>query len=95
MAWLMTPGTGEELPTLEETAHRPAWMARAQCRGEDRALFFPRAGAKASDVAKARAICGICPVRVDCLEHARKDPDMAGIWGATTARERRRQRSVA
>src|ERR1035441_10662444 len=95
LSWLMAPGIGEELPTLEEIAHRPAWMTRAQCRGEDRALFFPRVGAKASDVAKARAICGICPVRVDCLAYARTDPDTGGIWGGTTQRERRKLRVVA
>jgi WhiB family redox-sensing transcriptional regulator len=95
VAWLMTPGIGEELPSLEEVAHRPPWMKRAQCRGEDLSLFFPVVGARATDIAKARAICGICPVRTDCLEQARKDPYTAGIWGATTARERRKQRSVA
>jgi len=41
----MTPGIGEQLPSLEELTHRPAWMARAQCRGEDTALFFQPVGA--------------------------------------------------
>ena len=30
LSWLMAPGVGEELPSLEEIAHRPAWMERAQ-----------------------------------------------------------------
>jgi hypothetical protein len=61
--WLMAPGIGEALPSLEELAHRPGWMKRAQCRGEDPGLFFPSVGANA---AKARTICAICPVRSEC-----------------------------
>jgi hypothetical protein len=55
----MTPGIGEQLPSFEELTHRPAWMARAQCRGEDTALFFQPVGASTTAMAKVRAICGI------------------------------------
>jgi WhiB family redox-sensing transcriptional regulator len=90
--WLMTPGVGEQLPTLEEIAHRPAWMVRAQCRGEDTALFFPAVGVS---VARARVICSICPVRQECLNYARADVDTAGVWGGATQQERRKLRGVA
>ncbi len=92
VAWLMTPGIGEELPDLEDLAHRPGWTKRAQCRGEDRALFFPALGANA---AKARAICSICPVQRECLAYALADPESAGVWAGLTERERRKLRSVA
>ena len=92
LSWLMAPGVGEELPSLEEVAHRPAWMKRAQCRGEDLDLFFPALGASST---RAKAICSICPVRSECLDYARRDADTAGIWGGTSPRERRKQRSVA
>jgi WhiB family redox-sensing transcriptional regulator len=89
---MMTPGMGEELPSLEEIAHRPAWMKRAQCRGEDRSLFFPSLG---GNTAKAGAICSSCPVRQECLAYALADPESAGVWGGVTERDRRKLRSVA
>lgn len=92
VAWLTTPGIGEELPDLEDLAHRPGWTKRPQCRGEDPALFFPSVGANA---AKARAICSLCPVRPECLAYALADPESAGVWGGISERERRKLRSVA
>ena len=92
-AWMMsTTSFDQALPSLEELAHRPGWMARAACRGEDTALFFPTLGGNA---ARARVICSICPVRSDCLAYARTDADTGGIWGGTTQRERRGMRVVA
>ena len=93
-AWMMSATSRDQaLPSLEDLAQRPAWMKRAQCRGEDRALFFPALGEKA---AKARAICSICPVRQECLSYALADPESAGVWGGTAERERRKlARSVA
>ena len=69
-----------------------AWMERAQCRGEDRALFFPSLG---RDPVKAKVLCSICPVRQECLDYAVADAEIVGIWGGTSARERRRMRVVA
>jgi WhiB family redox-sensing transcriptional regulator len=38
----------------------------------------------------ARALCGGCPVTAACLELALRIPAGAhGLWGATTARDRR------
>lgn len=88
----MTPGTGEELPSIEDLA-RPAWMKRAACRGEDPAVFFPSVGGNA---AKARVICASCPVQQECLAYALADPESAGVWGGISERERRKlARSVA
>jgi hypothetical protein len=36
----------------------------------------------------AKATCGVCPVRVDCLAAGMDEP--AGVWGGLTARERQR-----
>ncbi len=90
IAWLMTPGIGEQLPTPDDLAHRPAWMKRAQCRGVDRDLFFPDHGVKGT---RARMICWSCPVRQECLDFAMANPQMAGIWGGTTERERQKTRA--
>lgn len=76
--WLMTPQVMEDFPSLDDLTSRPAWMKRAQCRGQDPALFFPTLGA---NVAKARALCSSCPVRAECLDYALADPESAGVWG--------------
>jgi WhiB family redox-sensing transcriptional regulator len=91
----MTPGIGEELPDLEDLAHRPAWMKRAACRGEDPALFFPARGVNAATMARARGVCAGCTVREECLDYASASVDTMGVWGGTTEGDRRKQRSVA
>jgi WhiB family redox-sensing transcriptional regulator len=86
--WLMTPG-GPDLPTIDDFLRRPAWMARAACRGTGTDAYFPTVGAT---VAPARAVCAGCPVREPCLAYALADPELAGVWGGTSARERDRIR---
>ena len=67
------------------------WMSRGSCRQMDPELFFPvAAGAlRASrQAATAKAVCGRCAVRADCLSYALEImPE--GIWGGTTQDERR------
>ncbi|NIR37006.1 MAG: WhiB family transcriptional regulator, partial [Actinobacteria bacterium] len=38
---------------------------------------------------KAKAICQVCPVQVDCLEFAMEIREPYGIWGGLTETERR------
>ena len=38
---------------------------------------------------KAKAICGACAVRAECLEYALKTDQEHGIWGGLTEAERR------
>lgn len=71
---------------------RPGWMERAACRGEDTDAFLIERGPR-TDV--ARAICAVCPVHAACLRYALDDPDLVGIWGGTTSRERREIRRSA
>lgn len=66
------------------------WRRSAKCRGEDPDTFFPVSGELLDDV---KAICAGCPVRDDCLEHALTHREAFGIWGGTSARERRRLRA--
>ena len=65
------------------------WMQHGACVGEDPDLFFPSEGGPAT---KAKAICAVCPVRVECLTFAVSEPISFGIWGGLTPRERRRVR---
>ncbi len=39
---------------------------------------------------KAKAICGLCGVRVECLEFALASREPDGIWGGLNPRQRRR-----
>lgn len=64
-----------------------AWQNRAACRGIDTDIFFPISDEEAGP---AKAVCGACPVREACLEHALADREREGVWGGATERERRR-----
>lgn len=79
---------------VAELVHRPAtpFSDRAVCRGHDPALWFPPNGV---NVDRARAICSTCPVVGECLSFAIADESLTGVWGGTTARERRQLRRHA
>lgn len=79
------------LVDIEQWLARPAWMARAACRGmaaRDDVFFPPRGEA----TGPAKAICRGCPVRFDCLDYAMINGERHGIWGGLSERERRRLR---
>ena len=82
----------QSLPEVSVPSGPPAWMKRGACRGEDRAMFFPGLG---KTTTAARAICSNCSVRQECLEYALADTELAGVWGGTSDRERRKLRSAA
>jgi WhiB family redox-sensing transcriptional regulator len=76
------------------------WRKRAACRDQPMRLFFAETGyASVRSAAEARHICNACPVREECLQYALSDPDIYGIWGGLTRKERlaerRRQRRDA
>jgi hypothetical protein len=45
------------------------WRKRGACRGIDVEIFYPPTEEEV-DAAAAKAVCGECPVRQACLEHA-------------------------
>ncbi len=62
----------------------------AACANEDPELFFPEGAAGRSvKVAQAKQICATCPVAVQCLQFAISNEIVDGIWGGTTASERK------
>lgn len=77
----------EQFVTSPSQEDERPWAARAECRGEDPALFFP---ASDDDPSTALAVCARCPVRQECLEYALEARERFGIWGGTTERQRRR-----
>lgn len=71
------------------------WMLRAACLGVPPHIFFP---AKGESTAAAKAACGGCPVRSDCLDYALRQRIEHGVWGGLSEPERdalRRERGAA
>ena len=64
-----------------------SWRQRGACRGLDPDIFYPPTDDEAD---AAKTVCVKCPVREPCLEFALRTREAEGIWGGTTARERRR-----
>ena len=66
---------------------KSTWRDQSACRGLDPEIFYPPSDEEAEE---AKAVCGICPVRQMCLEHALAFRERDGVWGGLTERERRR-----
>jgi len=67
------------------------WRHKAACKDEDAELFFPvgESGPAKAQADRAKAVCGPCPVRAECLNGAVDEGDDWSIRGGTTAKERR------
>jgi WhiB family redox-sensing transcriptional regulator len=70
------------------------WQAKAACRGPQSSVFFPpshfeRKDEKEAREARAKAICGGCPVRRPCLDYALRIREPHGIWGGLNEVERK------
>ena len=64
---------------------RGGWRADAACREHPEVDFFPQ---DSYGVALAQRVCADCPVRLDCLEWALARPELHGVWGGRSERER-------
>ena len=60
------------------------------CMGSDSELFFSE---NIAEIKQAREICVSCPLRAKCLDYATFAEEY-GIWGGTTAGERKVLRAV-
>lgn len=71
------------------------WQLRGACRGEDSSVFFhpegERGRARALREARAKEICGTCPVLEQCRAHALRVGEPYGIWGGMSEAERMAQ----
>ncbi len=67
------------------------WQSRAAC-GARAWLFFPPDGETEQErqrrESKAKAVCALCPVRVECLDYALEHYVRYGIWGGLNEHER-------
>jgi WhiB family transcriptional regulator, redox-sensing transcriptional regulator len=71
--------------------HRGNWRKLAACQSAELELFFPAipADLTGEQAARAKAVCGACPVRRECLQFALATRQSYGVWGGMTERERR------
>jgi WhiB family redox-sensing transcriptional regulator len=69
---------------------REGWREQAACRHVDLGLFFPAGstGLAAGEIKAAKAVCGDCPVRRECLQFAFETNQESGIWGGKDENER-------
>lgn len=69
------------------------WRNLADCRGKADLMYHPSFDREGLDpnpeaLEAARAVCGGCPVRRDCLKDAMANFEKFGVWGGLTYRER-------
>jgi hypothetical protein len=69
-------------------SQRPAWHAKAACRGMGPDLFFDLGRAD-----EAKAVCAGCTVTAECAATADAGREH-GVWAGLTITERRRSTSV-
>lgn len=77
----------------------PGWMDQGSCRDHPQEMFYgseDRANKArhhpnltVDEVAKARRVCNSCPVQMECLDFAIRNREEFGIWGGSTAGQRR------
>lgn len=71
----------EELEPDSPNAGDTSWWADARCNdaaGTMTGLFFSD---ELQDIARAKQICALCPVLVECLEGAVERREPWGVWG--------------
>ena len=68
------------------------WQMHGACRGMDSGFFFhpegERGPARANREARAKQICGTCPVLEQCRRHALAVHEPYGVWGGLSEEER-------
>jgi hypothetical protein len=67
--------------TPTPTGDQPAWQTKARCadgNGTLTPLFFSD---DVVDIARAKAICALCPLAERCLAEALENAEPWGVWG--------------
>lgn len=59
----------------------------AACKGTDTDRLF-YADHDSPEIAEAKAICDVCPVKRRCLNYALDNSETYGVWGGLSAKER-------
>lgn len=67
------------VPVAQRCAPRPCPQAPTlPCREHDSELWFAE---RPDDVERAKALCGDCPLRAQCLQGALSRREPWGVWG--------------
>ena len=72
------------LKATTEMSWNESWASAAPCASAPDDLFV-----RGSEQQLAKAVCGACPVRAECLAEALDNKIEWGVWGGLTERERR------
>jgi WhiB family redox-sensing transcriptional regulator len=70
------------------------WQMGGSCRRLAPEVFYPEDGGRRGLHAReeqAKQICRTCPVVSDCRNHALSVRETYGVWGAMSARDRKRE----
>lgn len=88
---LVTVTLMQTLPKGGAMTGHVSWRDDAACRDADSDLFFPVGtnGPALRRVNEAKRICQACPAQIQCLTWALDHGVTDGVWGGTTADERR------
>jgi WhiB family redox-sensing transcriptional regulator len=82
--------TSPDLLPIRRDAREPEqhdWRDDAACvHHPDPVDFFPERG---ESLSAAKAVCGTCSVREECLDYAMQWNHLSGVWGGLSERERR------
>lgn len=77
----------DELEVAIERASYLDWQEEAACKGGDNSVFFHPEGERGAAIEKrnevARAICAVCPVRLECMASSVIKRERYGFWGAS------------
>ncbi|MFY0406980.1 WhiB family transcriptional regulator [Solicola sp. PLA-1-18] len=76
------------VPTQEQYQ----WQYEGACNDVETELFFSpafeRGSRREAREGEAKSYCAVCPVALQCLEHALSAEEPFGVWGGTTSQER-------
>jgi len=86
----MTGSAHQPLIHLRRSKSDFTWIEDAACRNHPHPDVFFSDGRKATHAITRHAItiCKTCDVQTQCFLEAFADPELYGIWGGTTARQR-------
>ena len=80
------------IPVYRAAEHE--WATRAACTAHDPELFYPDGPSARAQIAAAKAVCGGCPVRAECLEWTLRVEGAAATEAERARLARRRYRAA-
>jgi len=81
---------------MEPLVSKSPFNGTQLCADANPDIFFPETYTylHKDKIDAAKATCGDCWIKNECLGYALSDPSLEGIWGGTTPLERKRLRKL-